>query len=218
MNKLVSKSEIMKLFHDNMTLMCGGFANRGNPGKLIDMVVESGAQNLSIISNDAGDPDLTIGRLIRSRQAKKLIASHVGMNPELGQAVLEGRMELELSPQGTLAERIRCGGTGMGGVLIKTGLGTVIEEGKQKIEVNGQSYLLELPLTAEIALVKAHKADALGNLVYKGTQRNFNPLVAMAGKTVIVEAEEIVPIGALDMDEIHTPGVFVSLVWNGKEE
>ena len=218
MNKLVSKSEIIKLFHDDMTLMCGGFANRGNPRKLIDMVVESGVQNLSIISNDAGDPDLTIGRLIRSRQAKKLIASHVGMNPELGQAVLEGRMELELSPQGTLAERIRCGGTGMGGVLIKTGLGTVIEEGKQKIEVNGQSYLLELPLTAEIALVKAYKADALGNLVYRGTQRNFNPLVAMAGKTVIVEAEEIVPVGALDMDEIHTPGVFVSLVWNGKEE
>lgn len=218
MNKLVSKSEIIKLFHDDMTLMCGGFANRGNPRKLIDMVVESGVQNLSIISNDAGDPDLTIGRLIRSRQAKKLIASHVGMNPELGQAVLEGRMELELSPQGTLAERVRCGGTGMGGVLIKTGLGTVIEEGKQKIEVNGQSYLLELPLTAEIALVKAYKADALGNLVYRGTQRNFNPLVAMAGKTVIVEAEEIVPVGALDMDEIHTPGVFVSLVWNGKEE
>ena len=218
MNKVVSKSEIMKLFHDDMTLMCGGFANRGNPRKLIDMVVESGVQNLSIISNDAGDPDLTIGRLIRSRQAKKLIASHVGMNPELGQAVLEGRIELELSPQGTLAERIRCGGTGMGGVLIKTGLGTVIEEGKQKIDVNGQSYLLELPLTAEIALVKAYKADALGNLVYKGTQRNFNPLVAMAGKTVIVEAEEIVPVGALDMDGIHTPGVFVSLVWNGKEE
>ena len=218
MNKLVSKSEIMKLFHDDMTLMCGGFANRGNPRKLIDMVVESGAQKISIISNDAGDPDLTIGRLIRSRQAKKLIASHVGMNPELGQAVLEGRMELELSPQGTLAERIRCGGTGMGGVLIKTGLGTVIEEGKQKIEVNGQTYLLELPLTAEIALVKAYKADALGNLVYRGTQRNFNPLVAMAGKTVVVEAEEIVPVGALDMDEIHTPGVFVSLVWNGKEE
>jgi acetate CoA/acetoacetate CoA-transferase alpha subunit len=218
MNKVVSKSEIMKLFHDDMTLMCGGFANRGNPRKLIDMVVESGVQNLSIISNDAGDPDLTIGRLIRSRQAKKLIASHVGMNPELGQAVLEGRMELELSPQGTLAERIRCGGTGMGGVLIKTGLGTVIEEGKQKIEVNGQSYLLELPLTAEIALIKAYKADALGNLVYKGTQRNFNPLVAMAGKTVIVEAEEIVPVGALDMDEIHTPGVFVSLIWNGMEE
>ncbi|QOX64702.1 CoA transferase subunit A [Anoxybacterium hadale] len=218
MNKLASKSEIMKLFHDEMTLMCGGFANRGNPKKLIDMVVESGVQNLSVISNDAGDPDLTIGRLIRSRQARRLTASHVGMNPELGQAVLEGRMELELSPQGTLAERVRCGGAGMGGVLIKTGLGTVIEEGKQKIEVNGQTYLLELPLTADVALVKAHKADSLGNLVYKGTQRNFNPLVAMAGKTVIVEADEIVPVGVLDMDEIHTPGVFVSFVWNGKED
>lgn len=200
-----------------MTIMCGGFANRGSAKKLIDMVVESSVQNITVISNDAGDPDLTIGRLIRSGQAKKLLASHVGMNPELGEAVLAGKMELELSPQGTLAERIRCGGAGMGGTLIKTGLGTIIEEGKQKIEINGQNYLLELPLTAEIALVKAYKADTMGNLVYKGTQRNFNPLVAMAGKTVIVEAEEIVPVGTLDMDEIHTPGVFVSMVWNREE-
>ena len=217
MNKLTKKSEIMKLFHDDMTIMIGGFANRGSAKRLIDMVVESAVKDITIISNDSGDPDLTVGRLIRSGQAKKLIASHVGMNPELGEAVLSGRMELELSPQGTLAERIRCGGAGMGGVLIKTGLGTVIEEGKQKIEVNGQTYLLELPLTAEIALVKAYKADTMGNLVYKGTQRNFNPLVAMAGKTVIVEAEEIVPVGSLDMDEVHTPGVFVSIVWDGEE-
>lgn len=217
MNKLAGKNEIMKLFHDDMTLMIGGFANRGNAKKLIDMVVASGAQNITVISNDAGDPDLTVGRLIRSGQAKKLIASHVGMNPELGEAVLAGRIELELSPQGTLAERIRCGGAGLGGVLVKTGLGTVIEEGKQKVEVNGQPYLLELPLNAEIAFVKAFKADPLGNLVYKGTQRNFNPLVAMAGKTVIVEAEEIVPVGTLDMDEIHTPGVFVTMVWDREE-
>lgn len=217
-SKIVSKNEIMKLFNDNMTIMCGGFANKGNPKKLIDMVVESGVQSLTIISNDAGDPDLTTGRFIRSGQAKKLIASHVGMNPELGQAVLAGKMELELSPQGTLAERIRCGGAGLGGVLVKTGIGTVIEEGKQKLEVNGQTYLLEVPLTADIALIKAYKADAMGNLVYKGTQRNFNPLVAMAGKTVIVEAEEIVPVGSLDMDEIVTPGVFVSLIWDNKEE
>jgi len=217
MNKLASKSEIMKLFHDGMSLMIGGFANRGSAKKLIDMVVESGVQNISIISNDSGDPDLTVGRLIRSGQAKKITASHVGMNPELGEAVLSGRMELELSPQGTLAERIRCGGAGMGGILVKTGLGTIIEEGKQKIEVNGETYLLETPLTAEIALVKAHKADAMGNLVYRGTQRNFNPMVAMAGKTVIVEAEEIVPVGSLDMDEVHTPGVFVSMIWDKEE-
>lgn len=217
-SKLVSKNEIMKLFKDNLTIMCGGFANKGNPDKLIDMVVESGIRNLTLISNDAGDPDLTIGRFVRSGQAKKLIASHVGMNPELGQAVLAGKMELELCPQGTLAERIRCGGTGLGGVLIKTGIGTVIEEGKQKLEVNGQTYLLELPLTADIALVKAFKADTHGNLVFKGTQRNFNPLVAMAGKTVIVEAEEIVPVGSLEMDEIVTPSIFVSMIWDNKEE
>lgn len=217
MNKLVGRSEIMKLFHDNMTIMCGGFANRGNSEKLIDMAVESGVQGIYIISNDSGDPDLTVGRFIRSGQARKLTASHVGMNPELGEAVLAGKIELELSPQGTLAERIRCGGAGLGGVLVATGIGTVMEEGKQKVEVNGQTYLLETPLTAEIALVKAHKADVMGNLVYKGTQRNFNPLVAMAAKTVIVEAEEIVPVGVLDMDEIHTPGVFVSMIWNGEE-
>jgi len=217
MIKLVGRSEIMKLFHDNMTIMCGGFANRGSAAKLIDMAVESGVQGIYIISNDSGDPDLTVGRFIRSGQARKLTASHVGMNPELGEAVLAGKIELELSPQGTLAERIRCGGAGLGGVLVATGIGTVIEEGKQKIEVNGQTYLLETPLTAEIAFVKAHKADVMGNLVYKGTQRNFNPLVAMAAKTVIVEAEEIVPVGALDMDEIHTPGVFVSMIWNGEE-
>ncbi|QIB68703.1 CoA transferase subunit A [Aminipila butyrica] len=217
MNKLVGRSEIMKLFHDNMTIMCGGFANRGSAAKLIDMAVESGVQGMYIISNDSGDPDLTVGRFIRSGQAKKITASHVGMNPELGESVLAGKMELELSPQGTLAERIRCGGAGLGGVLVTTGMGTIIEEGKQKVEVNGQTYLLETPLTAEIALVKAHKADVMGNLVYKGTQRNFNPLVAMAAKTVIVEADEIVPAGALDMDEIHTPGVFVSMIWNGEE-
>lgn len=217
-NKVTSKSEIVKLFKDNMTIMCGGFANRGSAKKLIDIAVESGAQNLTIISNDAGDPDLTIGRFIRSGQAKKLISSHVGMNPELGQAVLSGKMELELSPQGTLAERIRCGGTGLGGVLIKTGIGTIIEEGKQKLEVGGQTYLLETPLTADIGLVKAYKADTMGNLVFKGTQRNFNPLVAMAAKIVVVEAEEIVPAGSLDMDEIITPGLFVAFIYDNKEE
>ncbi len=216
-NKIASKEEIIALFQDNMTIMCGGFANRGSAKKLIDMLVESGVQNLSIISNDAGDPDLTVGRLIRSGQAKKLTASHVGMNPELGQAVLAGDMELELCPQGTLAERVRCGGAGLGGVLIRTGLGTIIEEGKQKLEVNGKTYMLETPLTADVALVKAYKADTMGNLVFKGTQRNFNPLVAMAGKIVIVEAEEIVEPGCLDMDEIITPGLFVSMIWDNKE-
>lgn len=218
MTKVVDKSEIMKQFKDHMTILCGGFANRGNPKKLIDMVVESGVQNLTIISNDSGDPDLTIGRFIRSGQAKKLIASHVGMNPELGQAVLSGKMELELSPQGTLIERIRSGGAGLGGVLVKTGLETIIEKGKQKVQVNGETYLLETPLTGDIALVKAYKADTMGNLIYRGTQRNFNPLVAMAGKVVIVEAEEIVPVGSLDMDAIITPGIFVSMIWDNREE
>ncbi|MCM8711246.1 CoA transferase subunit A [Clostridium sp. SYSU_GA19001] len=217
MNKVVSKAKIMEQFKDGQRIMIGGFANRGNPDKIIDLLVESKVKNLTIIANDAGDPGITNGKLVRSGQVKKYICSHVGMNPEAGEAASEGKFELELVPQGTLAERIRCGGAGLGGVLVKTGIGTLIEEGKRKIEVDGETYLLETPLKADISLVKAHKADTMGNLVYRGTSRNFNPLVAMAGKLVIVEAEEIVPAGSLNPDEIITPGVFVHMILDSRE-
>jgi acetate CoA/acetoacetate CoA-transferase alpha subunit len=215
-SKLISDEAVKDLFKDGLRIMIGGFANHGAPARLIDLLVESGAHGLTIISNDSGDPDLTVGRLVRSGQAKKFICSHVGRNPEMGKACAEGRIEVELSPQGTLAERIRCGGGGIGGVLLRTGMGTVIEEGKRKIEVDGVEYLLETPLVADIALVKAKKADEYGNLVYRGTSRNFNPLIAMAGKLVIVEAEEIVPVGALDADSIHTPGILVHKILERK--
>lgn len=212
MGKIRDKGTIRSLFKDGQTVMIGGFANHGNPRRLIDILVESGARDLTVISNDSGDPDVTTGRLVRSGQAVKFICSHVGMNPEMGKAFAEGRIKVELNPQGTLAERIRSGGSGIGGVLLRTGLGTVIEQGKRKIEVDGVEYLLETALTADVALVHAQKADAYGNLVYRGTSRNFNPLVAMAGKIVVVEAEEIVPVGSLGVDEIHTPGIFVSMI------
>lgn len=217
MNKVCSKAEIMEVFKDGQRVMIGGFATRGVPNRLIDILVENGSKDLTIIANDSGDPGIANGKLVRSGQIKKIICSHVGMNPETGTAVGEGRFELELSPQGTLAERIRCGGTGLGGALVKTGLGTVIEEGKQKIEVDGETYLLETPLKADVSLVKAYKADTMGNLVYRGTSRNFNPLLAMAGKLVIVEVDEIVPVGSLDPHEVITPGLFVHMILENKE-
>jgi acetate CoA/acetoacetate CoA-transferase alpha subunit len=215
MNKLLHAEKVKEFFHDNLRVMIGGFANHGSPKRLIDLVLESKVQNITVISNDTGDPDLSTGRLVRSRQAKKFIASHVGMNPEACEAYAAGQLELELCPQGNLAERIRCGGAGLGGALVKTGLGTIIEENKQKVEINGETWLLETPLRAEIALVKAYKADTAGNLTYRGTSCNFNPLIAMAADIVIVEADEIVPAGTLMPNEIITPFVFVTYILEG---
>lgn len=196
--------------------MIGGFANYGVPVKLIDLIIASGAKNLTIISNDTGLAGIGASKIFASRQGNKLICSYIGMNPEalklVGDMTKSGELELELNPQGTLVERIRCGGAGLGGVLVRTGMGTMIEAGKQKIEVQGTPYLLETPLTADIALVKAWKADTYGNLVYRGTSRNYNPIIATAGKTVIVEAEEIVPAGTFAPDQVMTPGVFVHMV------
>ena len=212
MDKIKSAEEIKALFKNDIRLMVGGFANHGSPKRLIDLFVDSGVKDITVISNDSGDPDLTTGRFVRSRQAKKFICSHVGMNPELGAAVEAGEVELELCPQGSLAERIRCGGAGLGGALVKTGLGTVIATGKQTVEINGDTWLLETPLRANIALVKAHKADKIGNLTYRGSSRNFNPLVAMAADIVIVEADVIVEAGELGLDDIVTPSVFVTYI------
>ena len=215
MSKLISHAEVKALFYDGMRLMIGGFANRGAPKTLIDLVVESGVKDITVISNDTGDPDLTTGRLVRSGQAKKFICSHVGMNPETSEAIAEGRMELELCPQGSLAERIRSGGAGLGGALVKAGLGTIMEDGKQKVEIHGETWLLETPLRANIALVKARKSDMVGNLAYRGTSRNFNPLLAMAADIVIVEADEIVATGELAPDDIVTPSVFTTHILEG---
>jgi len=216
-NKVFQRKEVLGKFSDGQRIMIGGFATKGVPDSLIDVLVESGVKDLTIIANDTGDPDVGPGKLVRNRQVSKYLCSHIGRNPEAGTLGISGEMEVELCPQGTLAERIRCGGAGLGGVLTRTGVGTVMEEGAQKFDVDGQSYLLATPLRADIALVKAKKADTFGNLVYHGTSRNFNPLVAMAAEFVIVEAEEIVPVGSIDPDHVMTPGVFVNMILATKE-
>lgn len=209
MNKVTSLEQAVSLVQDGMTLMVGGFMAVGTPELIIDALVEKGVKNLTVICNDAGYPDRGVGKLIHTGQVKKLIASHIGLNPEAGKMMNAGTMEVELVPQGTLAERVRCGGYGIGGFLTPTGVDTVVEEGKQKLEVGGQTYLLELPLKADISLLQAHQADTAGNLVYRRSMRNFNPPMAMAGKTVIAQVREVVEAGQIDPDAVMTPGVVV---------
>lgn len=195
-----------------MTIMIGGFLGCGTGEILIDSLIESGAKNLTIIGNDTSFVDKGIGRLIVNNQVKKVIASHIGTNAETGRLMNEGKLEVELSPQGTLIERVRAGGFGLGGILTPTGVGTLVEENKEKITVDDKEYLLELPLRADIALVKGSLVDTFGNTVYKGTTKNFNPMIAMASDLVIVEAEEVVEAGSLDKEMIMTPGVVVDYI------
>ncbi|WP_213991696.1 3-oxoacid CoA-transferase subunit A [Sodalis sp. dw_96] len=210
--KYASADEITRLFKDGQTLICGGFANCGVPNHLIQCVIDSGARHFTLISNDSGDADLTIGRLIHHGLVDKLIASHIGRNTETVALVEAGKIQLELVPQGSLAERIRCGGSGLGGVLTKTGLGTVVEEGKHRVVVNGEPFLLETALRADIALVRARTADPLGNLTYRGTMRNFNPLVAKAAQMTLVDADMLVDLDEYGVDRIVTPGVYVDKI------
>jgi acetate CoA/acetoacetate CoA-transferase alpha subunit len=212
MNKVVSLEEIRPLLKDGMSIMIGGFLACGTPEKMIDLLVESNVKNLTIIANDTGYVDKGIGRLVVNGQVKKVIASHIGTNAETGRLMQEGKMEVELSPQGTLIERIRAAGAGLGGVLTFTGVGTMVEEGKQKITIEGKEYLLELPIKADLALVYASVVDEIGNAVYYGTTRNFNPIIATAAKIVIVEAETIVKTGELNPNNIVTPSVLVDYI------
>ena len=193
--------------------MLSGFTNVGSHNKFIVKMAEAGITDIDLISNDAGNDHTDgIGTLICQHRVRRLTASHVGLNPKVAEQMNAGTLEVVLVPQGTLAERIRCGGTGLGGVLTPTGIGTVVAEGKQVIQVDGRGYLLEKPLHAEVAVVKAWKADTSGNLVYRRAGRNFNPLMAMAADFVIAEVEELVEVGQLDPDEVMTPGVCVDLV------
>lgn len=212
MSKVISLETLKNLFKDDMTIMVGGFLGCGTGEILIDSLIESGAKNLTIIGNDTSFVDKGIGRLIVNNQVKKVIASHIGTNAETGRLMNEGKLEVELSPQGTLIERVRAGGFGLGGILTPTGVGTLVEENKEKITVNDQEYLLELPLRADIALVKGSVVDTFGNTVYKGTTKNFNPMIAMASDLVIVEAEELVESKSLDKEMIMTPGVVVDYI------
>lgn len=214
MNKLISPSDAASFVKDGMTLMIGGFLGHGTPERIIDEIVASGVKSLTLIVNDTAFPDKGCGKLVTNNQVKKLIVSHIGTNPNTGQKMNSGELEIEFSPQGTLAERIRSGGAGLGGILTPVGIGTIIEEGKQMIQVDGNDFLLEKPLRADIALIYATTADDLGNLIYMGTMRNFNPLMAMAADTVIAEVEELKPAGELSPETIHTPHIFVDYIVN----
>lgn len=202
-------AEVVALIPDGASLMVGGFMGVGTPGRVIDEIVRQGKRGLTVIANDSAAPGVGIGKLISARLVRKLVVSHIGLNPETQQQLLAGDIECELVPQGTLIERIRAGGCGLGGVLTPTGIGTVVEQGKRKIEVEGREYLLETPLRADFALIGSFLADYLGNLMYALTARNFNPVMAMAADTVIADAENIVPTGVIAPDHVMTPGVLV---------
>ena len=203
------------LLFDGMTIMSGGFGLCGIPEKLIAALVESGVKGLTVISNNAGVDEFGLGLLLQTRQIKKMISSYVGENATFERQYLAGELELEFNPQGTLAERIRAGGAGIPGFYTKTGVGTLIAEGKEHKDFDGVTYILERGLVSDLSIVKAWKGDAQGNLVFRKTARNFNPMMATAGKVAVAEVEELVPVGTLDPDTIHTPGIFVQRIIEG---
>ncbi|HVJ48335.1 CoA transferase subunit A [Desulfitobacterium sp.] len=209
MTVIISPEEAVRKVESGMTIMVGGFIGCGAPRKLLEVIRLQGTKDLTLIANDTGILGDELSQLVVDHCLKKVIATHIGTNKETGNQMNSGEMEVQLVPQGTLAEQIRAAGAGLGGVLTPTGIGTVIEEGKQKIVVGENEYLLELPISADIALIKAKKADKAGNLVYHGSARNFNPLMATAGKIVIAQVEEIVEVGEIPVDEVITPGIFV---------
>lgn len=215
MNKLISIEEAVNMIQDGMTIMVGGFLGCRNPYVLVDALVAKGVKDITLIANDTSFPEIGIGKLIVNKQVKKLIASHIGTNKETGNQMNSGELEVELVPQGTLAERIRAAGAGLGGILTPTGLGTVVAEGKDIITVDGREYLLEKPLKADIALIVGAMVDKKGNVRYKKATRNFNPLMATAADIVIVEADEIVEVGEIDPDDVMTPGIFVNYIVGG---
>jgi len=207
--RTLSLSQSVALIPDGASLMVGGFMAVGTPERIIDELVRQKKRDLTVIANDTAAPGRGIGKLVDAKLLRKLIVSHIGLNPETQRQMMAGELEVELVPQGTLIERIRAGGYGLGGILTQTGIGTSVEEGKQRIDVDGRSYLLELPLRADFALVQAFLADYLGNLSYALTARNFNPVMAMAAQTVVVCAEHIVPTGVISPDHIMTPAPVV---------
>src|ERR1700678_4074041 len=210
-----AKAALDGVLSDGMTIMSGGFGLCGIPENLILALRESGVRNLTVISNNAGVDEFGLGLLLQTRQIKKMISSYVGENETFEKQYLSGELELEFNPQGTLAERIRAGGAGIPGFYTKTGVGTLIAEGKEHKAFDGETYILERGLKADLSIVKAWKGDHEGNLIYRETARNFNPMMATAGKVTIAEVEELVPTGKLDADTIHTPGIFVQRIIQG---
>ena len=210
--KQIAYADLRPHFRDGMTIMFGGFMACGTPEGIVKELLDSGVKDLTVIGNDTATPELGIGVLIAQRRVRKVIASHIGTNPETGRQMIAGELDVELVPQGTLAERIRCGGAGLGGVLTPTGVGTLVEDGKTKLSFDGIDYLVERPLRADIAILKAHCADEKGNLVYQRAARNFNPLMAMAARCVMVRAENIVPVGVIPPDHVMTPAPVVDYI------
>lgn len=215
MAKTIELTELDQFLRDGMTLMVGGFLGVGTPEKIIDYIVNKNYKNITLIANDTAFPEKGIGKLIVNHQIKKAIVSHIGTNPETARQMIENKLIVELIPQGTLAERIRCGGSGLGGVLTQTGIGTNVQEGKIVIDIDGVDYLLEKPLHADVAIIFASTADEKGNLLYEGATRNFNPLMAMAADTVIVEAQNILETGTLGHSQIVTPHILVDYIIKG---
>jgi acetate CoA/acetoacetate CoA-transferase alpha subunit len=203
--KAINCTRAVEMIPDCASLMIGGFMGVGSPHRIIDELVRQGRKNLTVICNDTGKPGWGIGKLVDAKLIRKLIASHIGLNPEMGRQMIAGETEVQLIPQGTLAERIRAGGFGLGGVLTPTGFGTTVAEGKQTLEVEGKMFLVEPPLRADFALLAAHRSDYRGNLEYSLTARNFNVVMAMAADKVIAEPEHIVPVGMISPDAVATP-------------
>lgn len=211
-NKTVTAEQAVSGIKDGAVIMFGGFLGCGTPEVLIDALLEKGVKDITVICNDTATPTTGVGRLVAAKRVRKVIASHIGTNPETGAQMNSGETEVELIPQGTLAERIRCAGYGLGGVLTPAGLGTEAEKGKEVVVSDGKSYLLEKPLKADFAILGASLADKSGNLFFKGTTKNFQPLMATAADTVIVYAEKLVETGEIDPDTVDTPGIFVDYI------
>lgn len=215
-NKVVLLNDAMNHIHDGVTLMVGGFLGVGSPFSIIDSLIKNQVKEITLISNDTGIAGAGISKLIAAKLVKKAITSHIGTNPETGRQMMAGELDVKLTPQGTLAEQIRAAGVGLGGVLTPTGVGTSVAEGKQVLTLNGKEYLLEMPLRADVAILRGSVVDTYGNITYKGTTQNFNTVMAMAADVVIVEAEEIVEVGELDPNDVRTPGIFVDYIVRGE--
>ena len=212
MSKFISIEEAVSKVKDGMTIMVGGFLANGTPNKIVDALAKSGVKNLTLICNDTAYPDKGVGQLIANKQVKKLFVSHIGTNPHTSEQMNSGELEIEFCPQGSLAERVRAGGCGLGGILTQTGMGTIVAEGKQIVNVDGKDYLLEKPLRADIALVGASLGDKAGNLVYRGTSQNFNPLMASAADLVIAEINELVEVAEIAAENVKTPSIMVDFI------
>lgn len=215
MTKLIGMADAVARIRDGMTIMVGGFMGCGNAHHLVQAIIDAGRTDLTLIANDASMPGYGIAKLVEQKRLRKLITSHVGLNPEVGVQMNTGVLEVELVPQGTLVERIRSGGAGLGGVLTPTGIGTPVADGKQVVTVDGREYLLEKPLRADVALINGYRVDPAGNVWYKGDARNFNPVMATAANLVIVEADHLVELGDITPEDVVTPGVLVDYIVEG---